>query len=238
MKGGRTCTITVREKGIERKYKCRRISGRKGSLSALTYVYQGQVKGEPLWNKWGTKPDDAVWYAGYGSNLSSERFRFYIQGGICPENGKEYDGCEDKTLWGESHSETLPGTLYFGNYSPTWGGGVAFLKPNVGKTYFKVYRITCGQLMDIREQEGDSENWYGRIAFLGFAKDGIPVFTLTSEVLHEPELPSDAYLGLLVRALAEEGWSEREIARYMWEPLRCGKKLLLREVCEKVHHLL
>lgn len=215
-----------------------KVSGRKGGLSALTYVYQGKVKGEPLWNKWGTKPDDAVWYAGYGSNLSSERFRFYIQGGVCPENGKEYEGCEDKTLWSESYSEMLPGTLYFGNYSPTWGGGVAFLKPNAGKTYFKVYRITCGQLMGVRTQEGNSENWYGRIVFLGFAKDGIPVFTLTSAVLHEPKLPSDAYLGLLVRALAEEGWSEKEIARYLWEPLCCGKKLLLREVCEKVHCLL
>lgn len=215
-----------------------KVSGRKGSLSALAYVYQGEVHGDPLWNKWGTKSSDSVWYAGYGSNLSPERFRFYIQGGVCPENGKKYDGCEDKTLWSESHSETLPGTLYFGNYSPTWGGGVAFLKPYTGKTYFRVYRITCGQLMGIREQEGDSKNWYGRIVFLGFDKDGIPMFTLTSAVLNKPELPTDAYLGLLVRTLAEEGWSEREIARYLWEPLRCGKKLLLRDVCEKVHRLL
>lgn len=92
--------------------------------------------------------------------------------------------------------------------------------------------------MGIREQEGDSKNWYGRIVFLGFGKDDVPMFTLTSAVLNNPELPTDAYLGLLVRTLAEEGWSEREIARYLWEPLRCGKKLLLRDVCEKVHQLM
>ena len=43
MKGGRTCTITVREKGIERKYKCRRIEEGPAPdyLYLITYVQQG-----------------------------------------------------------------------------------------------------------------------------------------------------------------------------------------------------
>lgn len=43
MKGGRTCTITVREKGIERKYKCRRIEEGPDPdyLYLITYVQQG-----------------------------------------------------------------------------------------------------------------------------------------------------------------------------------------------------
>ena len=72
---------------------------------------------------------------------------------------------------------------------PYLGWGSAFLKPYAGKTYFRVYHITCGQLMGIREQEGDSKNWYGRIVFLGFGKDDVPVFTLTSAVLNNPNCP-------------------------------------------------
>ena len=90
--------------------------------------------------------------------------------------------------------------------------------------------------MDVREQEGSKPNWYGRVVFLQFSeKDGSHVFTLTSEELQPLNRPSDDYLRVMVRALKEEvGLSEKEIARYLWDALRCGKKLLLRDVQQKV----
>ena len=216
------------------------ISSRKGTLLANTYVYLGQVYGTPLWNKWQTSSEDPVWYAGYGSNLSPERFQCYIQGGICQENGAEYPGCTDKTLWSKRVSAVVRGKMYFGNSSSKWnGGGVAFLEPVFGQTICQLYRITWGQFLDVRQQEGESANWYGRVLFLQFGEDGLPVFALTSQKLRRPNRPSDAYLGLLVRALKKEaGLSSQEIARYLWKPLCCENKLLLRDVQAKVDALL
>lgn len=90
--------------------------------------------------------------------------------------------------------------------------------------------------MDVRKQEGPGPNWYGRVVFLQFSeKDGFPVFTLTSEELQPLNRPSDDYLRVMVRALKKEsGLSEKEIARYLWDALHCGKKLLLRDVQKKV----
>ena len=44
----------------------------------------------------------------------------------------------------------------------------------------KLYPIKRSQLMDIQDQEGSSENWYGRILCLGIRNDR-PVYTLTSK---------------------------------------------------------
>ena len=41
--------------------------------------------------------DKYVWYACYGSNLSKERFLFYVKGGFCKLNNKDYKGCADKS---------------------------------------------------------------------------------------------------------------------------------------------
>ena len=45
------------------------LTGRKGALPVQAYVYLGQVRGDPLWNKWQSPPEDPVWYVGYGSNI-------------------------------------------------------------------------------------------------------------------------------------------------------------------------
>lgn len=45
------------------------LTGRKGALPVQAYVYLGQVRGDPLWNKWQSTPEDPVWYVGYGSNI-------------------------------------------------------------------------------------------------------------------------------------------------------------------------
>ena len=69
-----------------------------------------------------------IWYVCYGSNLTWDRFKYYVQGGLCPFNGREYPGCADKTAPVESRAVHVPFDLYFGGSAQIWeGGGVGFL---------------------------------------------------------------------------------------------------------------
>ena len=54
-----------------------------------------------------------VWYIGYGSNLSKERFLCYITGGQPIGNAKSYEGCRDKTLPISDKSIIINNDLYF-----------------------------------------------------------------------------------------------------------------------------
>ena len=65
-------------------------------------------------------PKDRVWYACYGSNLSEERFGYYIFGGYFAAQDRDYKGCNDKTPWSASEIKTFKGSIYFGNDSPKW----------------------------------------------------------------------------------------------------------------------
>lgn len=62
-----------------------------------------------------------VYYLAYGSNLSFERFSYYILGGIYPVTGKDHDGCSDKNLYFNAKKPLLHVVnnlrLYFGNCS-------------------------------------------------------------------------------------------------------------------------
>ena len=143
-----------------------------------------------------------VWYVCYGSNLLWSRFERYIIGGKCEENGKEYDGCTDKTLPLKNVAVEIPYELYFAKQSSYWDGmGVAFLnteKP--GKTQGRAYLVNKGQLEDIQTQEGPA--WYDVIFNLGTI-DGIPAVTLTSSVRYEENVPSKKYLDTIKRGLKE-----------------------------------
>lgn len=182
---------------------------------ALAYLYAHQVNGNRLVrSRWNMKDSDPVWYAAYGSNLSTERFEYYIKGGVCPINGKHYDGCRDKTLWSQSLVRTVPGSMYFANKSSVWEGkGVAFYAPDcAGETVMRFYRITFGQLRDIQEQEG---GWYRRMAFVDFV-EGVPAFTLTSESIQDENAPGDKYFNLIFDALTKDcGIHGQEIQEYL-----------------------
>ena len=193
---------------------------RKNSVSAYVYVWNREVQGKPVRTRWNMRDDEPLWYAGYGSNLSSERFRYYLQGGVCPENGKPYKGCTDTTLWQDDMVMEFPGRMYFGNESGSWGGGVSFYQPEwPGKTTMRLYRITYGQFKEIQVQEGPSDNWYGRIKYLDRVQ-GIPVFTLTSQEPREPKKPGERYLKLLRDALVlEVGMTEKKADQYLKQ---CG----------------
>lgn len=147
-----------------------------------------------------------VWYACYGSNLSSERFSYYIKGGQLPNNGKEYEGCRDQSDWIESSMKFFDGEIYFGNKSKTWfGGGVMFYDPSAeGQVFMRLYKITREQMEDVQKQEGLSPNWYGNLVDLGKADDGYQIYTITSENRRPVNPPHDAYYDLIRKALAEE----------------------------------
>lgn len=192
----------------------------KTSFAAEAYVYNRDISGcEKMREAWNAKPDDFVWYAGYGSNLSSERFSCYISGGTCAENGKNYKGAEDPTPARAVKLSNYPGALYFGNSSPSWdGSGVAFFDPNVKDltVHMKCYLITRDQLHSVMKQEGKSADWYGRMVCLEVDKWGRPVYTLTSETRRPPNAPSPAYTALIAKALAEEfKMPQKQIEKYM-----------------------
>ncbi len=158
-----------------------------------------------------------IWYACYGSNLKAARFKCYIAGGKCEENGKEYPGCQNKESWIDSKIKRFPGKLFFANKSSTWGRkGVAFYDPDGdGETIMRLYKITEDQLYDVQQQEGPSPRWYGRKYYLG-TEDGIPVYTLTNEEKILPNEPADNYLALIKNALIEEcGLSNQEAEIYL-----------------------
>ena len=179
-------------------------------FSAEVYIYNRDVTGcQNMREEWNGHDDDLVWYAGYGSNLSSERFACYISGGTCAENGRTYRGSSDPTPPRAEKRCTYHGKLYFGNTSSSWGGsGVAFFNPNPKnkdeRVYMKSYLITRRQLHDVMAQEGQSPNWYGRLVCLEVDNLGIPVYTLTSENRRPENAPSPAYIELIAKVLREE----------------------------------
>ena len=180
---------------------------REGSrVPAQAYIYAHRPNGEPMREPWGSKDSDRVWYAGYGSNLSSERFRCYIKSGHCDANNKDYPGCTDKTLWSDCCLRDYPGRMYFGQKSGSWAGkGVAFYEPALpGETHMRLYQISRAQLHEVQAQEGLKPYWYGRLVTLGVHEDGCPIYTFTSEGRQERNEPSAAYLDLIRTALIEE----------------------------------
>ena len=181
------------------------VANDKGRIPVYVYVYNtpdGHGLQRTMWN---AVPEDEIWYACYGSNLSAKRFSCYIEGGTCEENGRTYPGCTDKTRWTDEAVMSFPGELYFGNTSGSWENrGVAFFDPEAeGVTFMRLYRIKLSQLYDLRRMEGASAQWYGRILCLG-VRDNLPVYTLTSETRRPANAPCDSYLKLIAAAMKDE----------------------------------
>lgn len=180
------------------------------TITAEAYVYNHAVREDSKMREiWNAKDEDLVWYAAYGSNLSSRRFSCYLSGGTCPENGRTYPGSADPAPARAVQLCRYPGRLYFGNRSPSWHGcGVAFYVPapesQEDTVYMKRYLITRRQLHDVMAQEGASPYWYGRLVCLEVDGDGIPVYTLTCENRGKRNAPAPGYQDLIAGVLAEE----------------------------------
>jgi gamma-glutamylcyclotransferase (GGCT)/AIG2-like uncharacterized protein YtfP len=194
------------------------ITSSHGDLNAEVYLYNGEPSGEAR-SEWKPREDDRIWYAAYGSNLSSERFSYYIAGGTGP-NGKEYPGCRDRSPWRGDYFKTFSGRLYFANHSPSWDGGVAFFTNDRVRDYeqiqMRLYCITRGQLADLKRQEGDSPDWYGKELFLGIGRDNLPIYTLTSAAIRPQNKASEPYLNFLYHTLVYDfGYKPKDATRYL-----------------------
>lgn len=162
-----------------------------------------------------------VWYACYGSNISFERFRYYITGGTYKLTGKEYKGCRDSTPPTESAPILIPYEMYFGNASSSWDGcGVAFLdisRPSV--VLGRAYLITDEQFKNVHCQEGASSMWYDKIVDLGIYR-GYPIKTFTNSIRQQENPPSAAYLRVIEQGMRELLGAEVIIANIQEETTR------------------
>ena len=120
-------------------------------LPALTMVSMDSTKTDAS--------KDLVWYASYGSNMSSARFLCYVQGGTPKGSARTYKGAENKEPPKDSMSLIVPHQLYFAGESAVWGGAPAFIAatPSSAKTYARAYLLTRDQFNDVVAQENNHE---------------------------------------------------------------------------------
>ena len=132
-----------------------------------------------------------IWYASYGSNISSARFQEYLQ------------RCGGNVAETESRPYTTQGTLYFAAESDKWGRGkgVAFFDETAsGKVLMRIYKITRDRFRDVQRMEGPK---YSRRVTLGFIDD-VPVYTFTSpEKREDIHAPSLKYVQTILKGLKE-----------------------------------
>jgi hypothetical protein len=192
-----------------------------------------------------TYVEDLVWYVAFGSNLSAERFRYYIKGGTPPGSNVELPGARNHQDPIRSQFAQIPHPLSFAYRSQSWGGGTAFIDPRTRTdepTLGRAYLITDGQLRDVLIQESSakmpddekarlrglalptsgfvvlSERKCGGLAVLQ-AIDDRPAFTITAsapEKLGANALaPAPPYLGFMVDGLRELRVADAAIEAYI-----------------------
>lgn len=165
-----------------------------------------------------------VWYAAYGSNCDDGRFRGYLSGGRVPGSTRLHAGCRDVTPPTDVTALPLPHEVYFGGWSGSWGGAIAFLDPRqdpTARTLSVARRITVDQFVDVVAQEcgdvdfvdgipidevvdrgrADLHDRYGTVLAVG-QRDDEPVLTFTSPTNRSPGDPASAYLATMRRGLA------------------------------------
>ncbi|NHN54485.1 histone deacetylase [Calidifontibacter sp. DB0510] len=168
---------------------------------------------------------DLLWYAAYGSNLSAARFGHYLAGGRPEGAARTMAGARDATPPRDTRALELPGSIFFGWESPTWGGGIAFYDPDrTGRALASAYLISREQFVDLLHQEmhrevGDDLDlgplWDSGGQDLGPGRyerllrvdelEELPVVTFTCPRDQRPAVnpPADAYLTVIARGLAE-----------------------------------
>lgn len=184
---------------------------------------------------------ELVWYASYGSNMAADRLRCYLEGGVPDGGQRRCPGARDPRPPRRTTGHRVAGGIYFATESQVWGGGRAFLDPQLpGTAALRAYLVTTGQFADLVAQEmyrepggdldlaevldtGRAQLGPGRYETLLRAGDldGHPVLTFTapwSSADVAPLAPSAAYLRMLLAGLLEgQGWDVVEAARYLAE---------------------
>jgi len=179
-----------------------------------------------------------MWYVAYGTNLSWERFRMYLQGGRPWVGGRDHPGCRDPFGPQREMALMVPGGIRFVGDSTIWGGGTAVYDARAAaEVAVRAYLITAEQFVDVLAQEMRLEprldldlgpvqrtGWhslgpgrYQTLAQLG-TQDDVPMLTFTSaEVADQPiNAPTRGYLRTMATGLREaHGWSAERIGRYL-----------------------
>jgi hypothetical protein len=178
-----------------------------------------------------------VWYVAYGSNLSAQRFAYYLTGGRPPGARRTYEGCRDASPPRRTAAAWLPGRLVFGGVSRAWGGGMAFYDPDgESRVAARGYRVTLAQFGDVLAQESrrPAGTPYaleravdGRLPALGGAydtvlhlgdADGAPRLALAATAVPAVRAPAAAYLRTILAGLADGfGLTEEERVDYLLE---------------------
>jgi hypothetical protein len=179
-----------------------------------------------------------VWYASYGSNLARARFLCYLQGGRPPGASRTYPGARDRSEPADDRAVTLPGSVFFGWESPTWGGGIAFYDADEdGAALARAYLVTEQQFADVAAQEmhrppGEdldltevlekSRHQLGpgryEVLHLVGELDGHPVLTFTAPVpaVLQRKPPAAAYLRTMAEGLREaHGLDDDALSTYL-----------------------
>ncbi len=176
-----------------------------------------------------TRPgsDHLIWYASYGSNVNRARFLCYLRGGKPAGASVPQRGARDRSLPLADAPCTFRSGIRFAGHSVRWNGAPAFLehRPATVGALGRRYLITKEQFADVVAQENGADiplsipfdqvradihtviaaRAYDTIVGLE-PVDGVPVATFTSSSPPErraAEPPSAAYLGTIVRGLAE-----------------------------------
>jgi hypothetical protein len=179
-----------------------------------------------------------IWYLAYGSNLSRERFSYYLRGGRPDGSERHYPGCRDTSDPADSFGLLIRGGVYFAGRSSAWRAGIAFYDPHAqGQVAARAYLITVEQFTDVLAQEtrrspgmtldltasfrGDRYSTgvggYSIVLRVGDRR-GVPLLTFTRDRHTAPKLaaPSSAYLAAMATGLREiHGWSHTQISRYL-----------------------
>ncbi len=179
-----------------------------------------------------------IWYVAYGSNLSWERFCYYLQGGRPDGSDRDYPGCRDASDPMDSFGLLIPGGVYFAGRSSGWRAGIAFYDPEApGEVAARAYLITAEQFVDVLAQEtlrspgiaidltpalrGDRySNGLGGYSILVRVGErrGVPLVTFTRDRRSASKLvaPAAYYLAAMATGLREaHGWSPTQIDRYL-----------------------
>ncbi|MBQ6654469.1 MAG: gamma-glutamylcyclotransferase [Erysipelotrichaceae bacterium] len=189
------------------------------------YEYDSEGNGEypfrPPYGKWssgGFDPDKYIAYAVYGSNLSDEGMRRYLNN-YQPLDSRPYFICHP---------------VYFGNNSAKWdNGGVAFIDgERKAKSYGWIYVVERRVFDYIKKCEGPV--WYDEELVLGTDRYGVKIITLTHSCRYRETDPSPDYLSAIGYGLQRRyGLSRDEISEYLGHETEIVSKRELLQILYK-----
>jgi hypothetical protein len=187
-----------------------------------------------------------VWYVAYGSNLSRERFCYYLRGGRPDGSDRDHPGCRDASDPLDSFGLLIAGSVYFAGRSSGWRAGMAFFDPEApGEVAARAYLIAAEQFIDVLAQEtrrspgmaldlvpafrgqrySQGVGGYPILVRVG-DRGGVPLLTFTRDWNARLTLlaPSESYLAAMAIGLREaHEWSPTQIHRYLSAIPGCGR---------------